>query len=65
MFGFIIGTGILAGGFSWVLQKPDGLYIVVMVLSAICVVEATQIGILQREMKKLIEQSKKSADKTE
>jgi len=61
IIGVIIGVGILAGFFSWLLQKPDGLLAIIVSILAAGAFQSLKIGALERELKKLKEQSTKLA----
>jgi hypothetical protein len=62
IFGVIIGVGVLAGFFSWLLQKPDGLFAIIVSFLCVGAFQSVKIGALERELKKLKEQSSKLAE---
>jgi hypothetical protein len=61
IIGVIVGVAILAGFFSWLLQKPDGLFAIIVSFLAVGAFQSLKIGALERELKKLKEQSAKLA----
>jgi hypothetical protein len=61
ILGVIIGVGVLAGFFSWLLQKPDGLFAIIVSFLCVGAFQSVKIGALERELKKLKEQSTKLA----
>jgi hypothetical protein len=61
IIGVIFGVAILAGFFSWLLQKPDGLFAIIVSFLAAGAFQSLKIGALERELKKLKEQSPKLA----
>jgi hypothetical protein len=62
ILGVIIGVGVLAGFFSWLLQKPDGLFAIIVSFLCVGAFQSVKIGALERELKKLKEQSAKLAE---
>ncbi len=59
IIGVIVGVGLLAGFFSWLLQKPDGLLAIIVSLLGAGAFQSLKIGALERELKKLKERSSK------
>jgi Flp pilus assembly protein TadB len=53
IIGVIVGVGVTAGIFAWLLQKPEGLFVIIVSLLCAGAFQSLKIRALERELRKL------------